>query len=98
MTGYIVRCTSTFSSSLLTILPPCHNSNPGSTKFCAMTDVGSLLHLNARCSFCQATERLDGLTRSVPDDKDELAKDQEIWVQEFGKAMVSQSLFDDSRS
>ena len=67
-------------------------------KFHAMTDAGSLLHLNARRSFCQATEQLDGLTRSVPDNKDELAKDQEIWVQAFGKAMVSQSLFDDSRS
>ena len=67
-------------------------------KFRAMTDAGSLLHLNARRSFCQATEQLDGLARLVPDDKDELAEDQEIWVQAFGKAMVSQSLFDDSRS
>ena len=58
-------------------------------KFRAMTDASSLLHLNARCSFCQATERLDGLARSVPNDKDELAEDQEIWVEAFGKAMVS---------
>ena len=63
-----------------------------------MTDAGSLLRLNARRSFRQATERLDGLARSVPDDKDERAEDQEIWVQAFGNAMVSQSLFDDSRS
>ena len=47
-------------------------------KFCAMTDAGSVLHLNTRCSFCQATERLDRLARSVPDDKDELAENQEI--------------------
>ena len=67
-------------------------------KFCAMTDVGSLLRLNARRSFRQATERLDGLARSVPDDKDKRAEDQEIWVQAFGKAMVSQLLFNDSRS
>ena len=60
-------------------------------KFCAMTNTGSLLRLNARRSFCQATKQLDGLTRSVPNDKDELAKDQEIWVEVFGKAMVSQS-------
>ena len=67
-------------------------------KFCAMTDTGSLLRLNARRSFLQATERLDGLARSVPDDKDDLAKDQEIWVEAFGKAMVSLSLIDDSCS
>ena len=67
-------------------------------KFCAMTDTGSLLHLNARCSFRQATERLDGLARSVPNNKDELAKDQEIWVEAFGRAMVSHPLFDDSHS
>ena len=67
-------------------------------KFHAMTNTGSLLCLNARCSFRQATEWLDGLARSVPDDKDELAEDQEIWVEAFGKAMVSHSLFDDSRS
>ena len=67
-------------------------------KFHAMTDAGSLLHLNARHSFCQATERLDGLARSVPDNKDELAKDQEIWVEAFRKAMVSHLLFDDSHS
>ena len=63
-----------------------------------MTDAGSLLRLNARHSFRQATEWLDRLTRLVPDNKDELAEDQEIWVQVFRKAMVSQSLFDDSRS
>ena len=60
-------------------------------KFCAMTDAGSLLHLNAQRSFCQATEQLDGLARLVPDDKDKLAEDQEIWVEAFGKAMVSHS-------
>ena len=54
--------------------------------------------LNARRSFCQATKWLDGLARSVPDDKDELAEDQEIWVEAFGKAMISRSLFDDSHS
>ena len=63
-----------------------------------MTNAGSLLCLNARRSFRQATERLDGLARSVPDDKDDLAEDQEIWVKAFGKAMVSLSLFDDSHS
>ena len=67
-------------------------------KFHAMTDAGSLLHLNTWRSFLQATKQLDGLTRSVPDDEDDLAKDQEIWVEAFGKAMVSHSLFDDSRS
>ena len=67
-------------------------------KFHAMTDAGSLLRLNARHSFRQATERLDRLTRLVPDDKDDLAEDQEIWVEAFGKAMVSHSLFDDSHS
>ena len=67
-------------------------------KFCAMTDAGSLLRLNAQHSFHQATEQLDGLTRSVPNNKDELAKDQEIWVQAFKKAMVSPSLFNDSCS
>ena len=67
-------------------------------KFHAMTNAGSLLHLNAQCSFCQATKQFDGLARSVSDDKDELANDQEIWVEVFGKAMVSCSLFDDSRS
>ena len=67
-------------------------------KFCAMTDASSLLHLNAQRSFHQATEWLDRLARSVPDDKDELAEDQEIWVEAFGKAMVSHSLFNDSRS
>ena len=58
-------------------------------KFCAMTDAGSILRLNAQRSFPQAAERLDGLARSVPDDKDDLAEDQEIWVEAFGKAMVS---------
>ena len=67
-------------------------------KFHAMTDAGSLLCLNARRSFRQATEWLNGLARSVPDDKDELAEDQEIWVEVFRKAMVSHSLFDDSHS
>ena len=67
-------------------------------KFRAMTDTGSLLRLNARRSFRQATKRLDGLARSVPDNKDDLAEDQEIWVEAFRKAMVSHSLFDDSRS
>ena len=50
-------------------------------KFRAMTDASSLLRLNAWRSFRQATERLDGLARLVPDDKDELAEDQEIWVE-----------------
>ena len=67
-------------------------------KFRAMTDAGSILCLNAQHSFRQATEWLDGLARSVPDDKDDLAEDQEIWVEAFGKAMVSLLLFDDSRS
>ena len=58
-------------------------------KFCAMTDTSSLLHLNTWCSFCQATEWLNGLARSILDDKDELAEDQEIWVEAFGKAMVN---------
>ena len=58
---------------------------------CAMTDASSILRLNAWCSFHQATKRLEGLTRLVPDDKDELAEDQEIWVEAFGKAMVSHS-------
>ena len=60
-------------------------------KFRGMTDAGSLLHLNAWRSFHQATERLNGLAGSVPNDKDELAEDQEIWVEVFCKAMVSQS-------
>ena len=63
-----------------------------------MTDAGSLLRLNARHSFHQATEQLNGLARSVPDDKDKLAEDQEIWVEAFGRAMVSHPLFDDSHS
>ena len=67
-------------------------------KFHAMTDAGSLLRLDTRRSFRQATKRLNGLARSVPDDKDDLAEDQEIWVEAFGKAMVSLSLFDDSHS
>ena len=67
-------------------------------KFRAMTDAGSLLPLDTRHSLRQATEWLDGLARSVPDDKDDLAEDQEIWVEAFGKAMVSLSLFDDSCS
>ena len=67
-------------------------------KFRAMTDAGSLLRLNARRSFRQATERLDRLARSVPDNKDDLAEDQEIWVEVFRKAMVSLSLIDDSWS
>ena len=50
-------------------------------KFHAMTNAGSLLHLNARHSFRQATEQLNGLARLVPDDKDKLAEDQEIWVE-----------------
>ena len=58
-------------------------------KFHAMTDASSLLCLNTRRSFCQATEWLKGLTRLIPNNKDELAKDQEIWVKVFGKAMVS---------
>ena len=58
-------------------------------KFHAMTNAGSLLHLNARRSFRQATERLEGLTRSVPDNKDEPAEHQEIWMEVFGKAIVS---------
>ena len=60
-------------------------------KFRTMTDAGSLLHLNARHSFRQATKQLEGLARSVPDDKDKLAEDQEIWVEAFGKALISQS-------
>ena len=60
-------------------------------KFCAMTDGGSILHLNAQHSFRQATEQLKGLARSVSNDKDELAEDQGIWVEAFSKAMVSQS-------
>ena len=67
-------------------------------KFHTMTNAGSLLRLNAQHSFRQATEQLDGLARSVPNDKDNLAEDQEIWVEAFGKAMVSLSLFDDNRS
>ena len=60
-------------------------------KFHAMTNAGSILCLNARCSFRQATEWLEGLTRSVSDDKNKLTKDQEIWLEVFGKAMVSHS-------
>ena len=67
-------------------------------KFRAMTDAGCLLRLETRCSFRRATEQLDGFARSVPDDKDDLAEDQEIWVEAFRKAMVSLLLFDDSRS
>ena len=58
-------------------------------KFHAMTDTGSILRLNTQCSFRQATKWLEGLARLVPDDKDELAEDQEIWVEVFSKAMVS---------
>ena len=58
-------------------------------KFHAKTDDGSILCLNAQCSFHQATEQLKGLARLVPDNKDELVEDQEIWVDTFGKAMVS---------
>ena len=54
-----------------------------------MTDASSILCLNARCSFHQATEQLKGLARSVPDNKDKLVEDQEIWMEAFGKAMVS---------
>ena len=60
-------------------------------KFCAMTDTGSLLCLNTQRSFCQATKLLEGLARLVPDNKDELVEDQEIWMEAFGKAMVSHS-------
>ena len=60
-------------------------------KFHAVTDAGSLLRLNTWRSFRQATERLDGLAKSVPDDKDKLTEDQEIWVEAVGKAMVSHS-------
>ena len=60
-------------------------------KFCAMTDTSSILHLNTWCIFQQAIERLEGLARSVPDDKDKLVEDQEIWLEVFGKAMVSHS-------
>ena len=67
-------------------------------KFHAMTGASSLLRLNAQHSFRQATEQLDGLARSVPNDKDNLAEDQEIWVEAFGKAMVSLLLFNDSCS
>ena len=63
-----------------------------------MTNAGSILHLNAWRSFRQATKWLNRLARSVPDDKDDLAEDQEIWMEAFGKAMVSLSLFNDSRS
>ena len=58
-------------------------------KFHTMTDASSILHLNAQHSFRQATEQLKGPTRSVPDDKDKLVEDQEIWVEVFSKAMVS---------
>ena len=99
VTGYIVQHASPFSSSLLTLLHTTMSQFQSCLdKFCTMTDAGSLLHLNAWHSFHQATERLDRLARLVPDDKDELAKDQEIWVEAFGKAMVSHSLFNDSRS
>ena len=67
-------------------------------KFHAMTDASSLLRLNAWHSFRRATEWLDGLARSVSNDKDELAENQEIWMEAFRKAMVSHSLFDDSHS
>ena len=67
-------------------------------KFRTMTDASSLLRLDTRRSFRQATEWLDGLARSVSDDKDDLAEDQEIWVEAFRKAMVSLSLFDNSHS
>ena len=60
-------------------------------KFHAMTNASSLLCLNSQSSFHQATERLEELARLVPNDKDELAEDQEIWVEAFSKAMVSNS-------
>ena len=60
-------------------------------KFRTMTDAGCLLCLNAQRNFHQAIESLEGLARSVPDDKDELAEDQEIWMEVFSKAMVSHS-------
>ena len=60
-------------------------------KFRAMTNTGSILHLNAQRSFRQATKQLEGLARLVPDNKDELAEDQEIWVEAFSKAIVSRS-------
>ena len=57
-------------------------------KFHAMTDASSILHLNAQHSFHQATEQLKGLARSVPDNKDKLVEDQEIWMEAFGKAIA----------
>ena len=60
-------------------------------KFCAMTDASSLLCLNTWHSFRQATEQLKELARSVPDNKNKLAEDQEIWMEAFIKAMVSHS-------
>ena len=60
-------------------------------KFRAMSNTSSILHLNVQRSFCQATKQLEGLARLVPDNKDELAEDQEIWVEAFSKAIVSRS-------
>ena len=94
---YSLSCVNFF---FLTSHPPTTMSQFQSRldKFRAMTNASSLLCLNTWHSFCQATKRLNGLARSVPDDKDDLAEDQEIWVEAFGKAMVSLLLFNDSHS
>ena len=60
-------------------------------KFHTMTNTSSILCLNIQHNFHQATEWLEGLTRLVPNNKDELAEDQKIWVEVFSKAMVSPS-------
>ena len=60
-------------------------------KFHTMTDAGSILCLNAWHSFWQATEWLEGCARLVSNNKDELAEDQELWMEAFRRAMVSSS-------
>ena len=58
-------------------------------KFRAMADAGANHRAAVRRRFKDATDRLEVLEKTMPDDKDELREDQVLWMDEFGRAMVS---------
>ena len=56
---------------------------------CAMTAKGSEHRRDVRLKFKAATERATAEAKTMPDDREDLQEEMEMWVGSFGRAMVS---------
>jgi len=54
-----------------------------------MTDVGAIHRQEVRCRFKDATAQVEAVAKAVLDDKEDLFKEQTMWIEEFEKAVVN---------